>query len=665
MGFYARALFVHVLLVCAHVYAQIDSDDVITKEEQMFMLTEAKTHCEKTIHSTNASSADTHCTAEWDGLICWPWGLPGSMVREKCPSYIYDFNAHGHAYRKCESNGTWKMSTANRLWANYSECTEFLNPHVQAKEKESIHRLSILYTIGYSVSLASLAIALCILTVFRRLHCTRNYIHMHLFVSFMLRAASIFVKDGVLYSDNELRLATPGPSPPAEAPHIFAGCRVVVTLFLYCLATSYFWVLVEGLYLYSLIFLTFSASGRLWTFALIGWGFPVVFVFVWAAARATLANSQCWDLSAGWLKWIYQAPILAAVAVNFVLFVNIVRVLATKLRETNAARQESRQQYRKLLKSTLVLMPLFGVHYVLFAAMPYTDVIGLAWQIQMYYEMTFNSFQGFFVAIIYCFCNGEVRGEMKKLWSRWSLDQALKRRSGSCSYNMAASVGTLSSVRAVAIPSAARAARQGLTPERDATAALTRRQPPPDEQRVVAIAQQPYDEAFRELARSMRLSDATKVLWASIEPNDQVSTNLECDQRAPSFPGLRLASGCSKTEDDQAVEACGRSSFGETSQGAAKAPDEQSNAGDGLQPSPGPQQALSTCVKKEIRPAASPEPWNLPGYVTYSSEVEKNFKVISLSPCCQNPSQPGNKGDQKAGDYEWPVITILKDEGIM
>lgn len=45
------------------------------------------------------------------------------------------------------------------------------------------------------------------------------------------------------------------------------------------------------------------------------------------------------------------------------------------------------------MKSTLVLMPLFGVHYVVFMAMPYTAISSTLWQVQMHYEMLFNSLQ--------------------------------------------------------------------------------------------------------------------------------------------------------------------------------------------------------------------------------------------------------------------------------
>ncbi|KAK2091040.1 Parathyroid hormone/parathyroid hormone- peptide receptor [Saguinus oedipus] len=222
---------------------------------------------------------------------------------------------------------------------------------------------------------------------------------------------------------------------------------------------------------------------------------------VWAGSgweraewELTVSTSpRCWDLSSGNKKWIIQVPILASIVrpedqpihtpaqkgkprtqrcsdrvepvatatrpcpcplptparvqppdaapslpqLNFILFINIVRVLATKLRETNAGRCDTRQQYRgrglalthlphrprKLLKSTLVLMPLFGVHYVVFMATPYTEVSGTLWQVQMHYEMLFNSFQ--------------VQAEIKKSWSRWTLALDFKRkaRSGSSSYS--------------------------------------------------------------------------------------------------------------------------------------------------------------------------------------------------------------------------------------
>nr|XP_055032851.1 parathyroid hormone 3 receptor [Misgurnus anguillicaudatus] len=406
--------------------ALIDSDDVITRDEQIFLLIGARAKCEKSIHAQLDVVEEGYCVPEWDGIICWPAGKPNQLVTVLCPEYIYDFNHRGHAYRQCEASGKWEQVHAlNRTWANYTECTTYL--HTNHSDQEVVfERLYLMYTIGYSISLAALLVAVFTLCYFKRLHCTRNYIHIHLFTSFICRAVSIFVKDAVLYrvtDDSKLEDGAVGQQ------SFMVGCKVAVTLFLYLLATNHYWILVEGLYLHSLIFMAFlSDKNCLWALTIIGWGIPAVFVSIWVSARASLADTQCWDISAGNLKWIYQVPILAAIVVNFFLFLNIIRVLASKLWETNTGKLDPRQQYRKLLKSTLVLMPLFGVHYMLFMALPYTDVTGLLWQIQMHYEMLFNSSQGFFVAFIYCFCNGEVQAEVKKAWLRRSLALDLKQK---------------------------------------------------------------------------------------------------------------------------------------------------------------------------------------------------------------------------------------------
>ncbi|KAM7339443.1 hypothetical protein ACRRTK_000058 [Alexandromys fortis] len=420
-----------ILRSCLLVGAQLDSDGIITIEEQIVLVMKAKVQCELNITTqlqegakqeqdeNSGGRAVENCPGERLG---GGWGEKEEEEEEKMEEI------RRVAFRHCTPNGTWDfIHSSNKTWANYSDC--FLQPDISIGKQEFFESLYVLYTVGYSISFGSLAVAILIIGYFRRLHCTRNYIHLHLFVSFMLRAVSIFVKDRVaqahlgiealqsLVMQGDLQNFIRGPAVDKSQ---YVGCKIAVVMFVYFLATNYYWILVEGLYLHNLIFVSFFSDTKyLWGFILIGWGFPAVFVVAWAVVRATLADTRCWELSAG-DRWIYQAPILAAIGLNFILFLNTVRVLATKIWETNAVGHDMRKQYRKLAKSTLVLVLVFGVHYIVFICQPHS-FSGLWWQIRMHCELFINSFQGFFVSVVYCYCNGEVQAEMKKMWTRWNL----------------------------------------------------------------------------------------------------------------------------------------------------------------------------------------------------------------------------------------------------
>ncbi|XP_043922000.1 vasoactive intestinal polypeptide receptor 1 [Protopterus annectens] len=347
------------------------------------------------------------CSRMWDNVSCWEPADVGTIVVKPCPIFITILSGtDGNVSRNCTDKGWSDMYPPSYLFA----CEYHLNS-TETEEKGLYDSVKIGYTVGHSLSLISLTVAMIILCLFRKLHCTRNYIHMHLFMSFILRAIAVFVKDVVLYERGESDHCSMGS----------AGCKAAMVFFQYCIMANFFWLLVEGLYLHTLLVISFFSERKyFWWYILIGWGAPSLFTTAWAVTKHYKEDVSCWDIIVSEYWWIIRAPVLVSILVNFVLFICIIRILVQKLHSPDVGRSES-SHYLRLAKSTLLLIPLFGVHYIMFAFFPDNFKV----HVRLIFELILGSFQGFFVAVLYCFLNGEVQGEIKRKWRRWHLERFL------------------------------------------------------------------------------------------------------------------------------------------------------------------------------------------------------------------------------------------------
>ncbi|XP_031208022.1 glucagon-like peptide 2 receptor [Mastomys coucha] len=361
------------------------------------------------------------CNGTFDQYVCWPHSSPGN-VSVPCPSYLPWWNEEspGRAYRHCLAQGTWQTKeNTTDIWQDDSECSKNQSSKQNVDHYPLLYTLQLMYTVGYSLSLISLCLALTLLLFLRKLHCTRNYIHMNLFASFILRALAVLVKDVVFHNSYSKR-------PDNESgwisylSEISTSCRSVQVLLHYSVSANNLWLLVEGLYLHSLLEPTVLPERRLWPkYLVIGWAFPMLSVIPWGFARAHLENKGCWARNENKkIWWIIRGPMLLCVTVNFFIFLKILKLLISKLK----AHQMCFKDYKyRLAKSTLLLIPLLGVHEVLFTFVTDDQVQGFSRHIRLFIQLTLSSFHGFLVALQYGFASGEVKAELSKSWGRFLL----------------------------------------------------------------------------------------------------------------------------------------------------------------------------------------------------------------------------------------------------
>ncbi|XP_059822228.1 secretin receptor [Hypanus sabinus] len=344
------------------------------------------------------------CDGMWDNMTCWPSSSLGKTVAVPCPKVIYLLtHKEGFLYRNCTSEG-WSDTFPGYKAA----CGYDANDTTNDIKTANYVNMKIMYTVGYSTSLVSLSIAVAIIGLLRKLHCTRNYIHMHLFVSHMLRAVSVFIKDSILFSNKEVD----------HCNAYSVECKFAIIFFQCCTMANFSWLLVEALFLHTLLVVSAYPQKYFRLFIILGWGAPPLFILPWAIMRRFYENIGCWDINSNeFIWWIIKGPIILSIFISFMLFVHIISILIKKLKAPDVVRNEF-NQYKRLAKSTFLLIPLFGIHYIIFAFFPDKES-NFATDTQIGFDLFFGSFQGSTVAVLYCFLNGEVQTEIKRKWRRW------------------------------------------------------------------------------------------------------------------------------------------------------------------------------------------------------------------------------------------------------
>ncbi|XP_019382245.1 PREDICTED: glucagon-like peptide 1 receptor [Gavialis gangeticus] len=425
---------------------KMNSDGSLSKMMQRWK--EYQLQCLKYLYEAPPVVAEgKFCNRTFDNYACWPDGLPGTFVNVSCPWYLPWASTvlQRQAYRFCTSEGTWLLKENSTLpWRNLSECEA---ADRDAPEEQLLY-LSVIYTTGYALSFSALVIATAILLGFRHLHCTRNYIHLNLFTSFILRAVSVFIKDSVLkwmYKTATQEHQWEGLISYQES----LSCRLVFVMMQYFVAANYYWLLVEGMYLYTLLVLSVFSEQRIFRlFLCIGWGVPMLFVILWGTVKYLYEDEGCWSRNYNMNYWlIIRLPILIAIAVNFLIFIRVICIIISKLQANLMCKTDTKC---RLAKSTLTLIPLLGTHEVIFAFVTDEHARGMLRFVKLFTELSFASFQGLMVAILYCFINNEVQMEFRKSWERWRLEHFYVQRDSSmkplkCPGNSISSGGTVGS----------------------------------------------------------------------------------------------------------------------------------------------------------------------------------------------------------------------------
>ncbi|CAF1352558.1 unnamed protein product, partial [Didymodactylos carnosus] len=283
---------------------------------------------------------------------------------------------------------------------------------------------------------------------FRRLHVPRNILHMNLFVAFILRCIIKLIFIHLIIGGYTYPMVTyitdkcgniEVQTKSTKFGHVF-GCRLLASLYWYTDAISNTFVFCEAMFLFTALTIhVFRESRGIVPYVLYGWLSPIIWVACWTIshwfADRRRHRTTCWleyDQTAVYY-YFFWVPYVFYMLLNFAVFLFLVRLLYSKYQSNTM--QTNRSGNRHLIKSILILIPLFGLHSIFVMWIFYRHDKGYTiWTyIAIMFKAVFGDLQGFFTSLIYFYFNTEIRQEVLRQLQRttWiSSTDNVRRSSG-------------------------------------------------------------------------------------------------------------------------------------------------------------------------------------------------------------------------------------------
>ncbi|XP_067947087.1 corticotropin-releasing factor receptor 1-like [Watersipora subatra] len=345
------------------------------------------------------------CDSCHDGIALFNTTAAGRIAYAPCP-LVQDLPPlEGYASRQCYENGSWASI------ANYSTCITQLQLHMDEKERELkvLTNSVYVFTGGFLLSNSAMIVAMIIFTRYKHLRCLRNLIHSQLLLGMTIKNFLWMIL--MFESLQELSIF--------DQP---VKCKIFFMVYKYFAVAQYAWMFVEGLYLFIVVVNALSTTLlRFKHCLLIGWGIPTVVIIASIILNSILSEDRCWNVGD-----LTPANSMEIVSISLLLVANIVFmavVIHTLYRKLRKSRLNESRQYRKVVKATLILVPLLGGTYImLYYSPPGVKATSAIWY---YLNALVQSTQGFVVALVYCFLNAEVRTSIAKSHRRWKDEKTL------------------------------------------------------------------------------------------------------------------------------------------------------------------------------------------------------------------------------------------------